>query len=104
MHRRRSHDQHMENLMRAAPNIELSPSHGFRNSRPVEERSDDQEQAFEEIIRHSTLLIHLWDTKDFDTVDERREAGQAGEDKGTDAESSVAKALELSVEEDDDCG
>ena len=76
---RRRHNQDMENLMGTTPNIKLPRSNRLRNSSRIEERPDDQQKAFEEVVRHPALPVHLWNTEQFDAVNQWRKAREAGE-------------------------
>ncbi len=52
MHYRSEDDQHVKNIMRAAPDIEPAGFDGLRTSCAIEEGTQDQDPSFEKIIRH----------------------------------------------------
>ena len=102
MDRCRRHNEEMENLMGATPYVESARFDRFGDARAVAEGPNDEQETFEEVVRHPTLSVHLRDTEELDAVEERRETRQASEDEGADAEGPVAKTLEPRVEKDDD--
>ena len=53
MHDRGQHDQNVEDVVRAAPNVEFPRSDGLGIAGGVEEGSQDQDPGLEEIIGHS---------------------------------------------------
>lgn len=73
MYRCSCHNEKMEYLMRAAPDIKSAGFDRFGYAGPVEKGSNDKQKAFEKVVRHPTLSIHLRETVEFGPVDERRE-------------------------------
>lgn len=74
MRSRGRHNQKVEHLMGAAPNVEFARHDGLGNAGSVEEGSDDEEEAFEKIVWHPALPIHLVNAEKLNAVDERCEA------------------------------
>jgi hypothetical protein len=61
----------------------------------MECRTKNENGAFEEVVRHASLLPCLVETVDHSTVDDGRETGKAGGDKDGDAEGAPLPALEV---------
>lgn len=75
MHDRSQHDQEMEYIVRAAPDVETARFDGFRTSRGVEEGTEGKDGTFEEIVWQSRCHPHAMKAVDDKAVSDRYKAG-----------------------------
>ena len=102
MDTRSQHDQHMEDLVRAAPDIEASRMELFRKARAVDERADEDQSALDIVVGQAGLLVELRVREEARCVNNGGECGKAGQDEDGEAEEAVLTALVGGVDDDVD--
>lgn len=76
MHDRGQHDQDMEDVVRAPPNVEFARFDRLRTAGAVEEGAQHQNSALKEIIRHPRCHPHMVPAIDDQAVSDRNTTGQ----------------------------
>lgn len=76
-----ANDKHMENLVRAAPNIELSRVQTLRYPRRIDARAKNIQKALKKKPTETDLLAHAVDPKDGQAMKHGENGGQAHPDK-----------------------
>ena len=100
MHERREHDKDMEDVVRAAVEVEVARlsvfrrHEGLREAESVNGRAEDEEHAFEQVVWHPGRRPGAPEAVDETGVQDGEEAREAGRDEDCNAEGAVLTALE----------
>ncbi len=97
---RSQNNKHMEYLMRATPNIELTRIESFRKSRAIYEGTEEDYPALRVVVGESRLLVELLEREQPRCVDDWSECGEACQNEDGKPEQAVLTALVGGMDDD----
>ena len=103
MHDGRDHDEDVEDVVRAAAEVETARlavfgrHEGLWEAVGVDGRAEDEEHAFEQVVWHPGRGPGALEAVHETGVQDGEEAGEAGRDEDSDAEGAVLAALEAAL-------
>lgn len=95
-------NKHVEYLMGAAPDIELSRIEPFRKPRAIYEGAEEDDPALRVVVGQSGLLVELLEREQPRRVDDGGERGEARQDKDGEPEQAILTALVGGMDDDVD--